>query len=263
VNREEYRTFTLELMRGLASRDDVLGLVAVGSMAERDYLPDQWSDHDFWLIVEPGVQDRYRDHQDWLPSAEGIAWAFRETAHGVKALYRNGHLLEYAVFDEEEMNLAKTNRYRVLLDRAGIESRMIQIERETRAWAVDTCDAFHLGQFLTNLLVGVGRYQRGEVLSAHQFVKAKAVQHLLVLLSRHVPSKRQATADNIDPARRFELVYPKLGQELGALLLCEVPEAAKGLLTLFEKEVGREAIDVPEEVFNVLLAQLEVLADPM
>jgi hypothetical protein len=26
----------------------VLGLVAVGSMAARDYEPDEWSDHDFF-----------------------------------------------------------------------------------------------------------------------------------------------------------------------------------------------------------------------
>ena len=252
MDRESYQAFTRKLTANLANRTDVLGLVAVGSMAERDYMPDEWSDHDFYVIVQSGRQDSYRDNYDWLPSAEEIVWAFRETVHGVKVLYRSGHLLEYAIFDENELNLAKTNRYRVLLNRADIEERMSQIEQKTKAWAAETSDAFHAGQFLTNLLVGLGRYRRGEVLNAHQFVKAKAVRHLVFLLNRHVPSQQHALADNIDPTRRFELVYPKLGQELRELMLCEIPVAIQRMLTIFEREVTIAKAGVPQEALAVI-----------
>jgi hypothetical protein len=242
----------------LERHSDVIGLVAVGSMAEQDYPPDEWSDHDFYVIVRPGVQERYRDHYDWLPDAQAIVWAFRETAHGVKVLYRSGHLLEYAVFDTDELKLAKANRYRVLVDRGGIEARMSQIEHETASWASETSDAFHAGQFLTNLLVGVGRYRRGEVASAHLFVKAQALRHLLRLLVRHVASEQHGLADNIDPTRRFERVYPVLGQALRAAMLCEVPEAAGRMLALFETEVDAGRLGVPASAVSTIKEQLGV-----
>lgn len=257
MDREAYRAFTKELMASLRRRADVLGLVTVGSMAEQGTVPDEWSDHDFYVIVETGRQDRYRDRTDWLPSSEEIVWAFRETAHGVKVLYRSGHLLEYAIFDEEELNLAKTNRYWVLLDRAEIEERMAQISCETESWAEEASDTYHAGQFLTNLLVGMGRYRRGEVASAHQFVKARAVLHLVRLLTRHVPSERQVLTDNIDPTRRFEVVYPALGAELGETMLCDIPEASGRMVSIFQREVSVEQIGVPREALAVLVEQLE------
>jgi hypothetical protein len=256
VDRHSYRAFTRELTARLQGRAEVLGLVAVGSMAEQDTAPDAWSDHDFYVIVRSGMQDLYRDRTEGLPEPEEIAWAFRETEHGVKVLYRSGHLLEYAVFDEEELNLAKTNRYRVLLEREGIEERMAQIAGETRAWAAASSDLYHAGQFLTNLLVGIGRYRRGEAASAHQFVKAQASQHLVLLLARHVASEQHKLADNIDPTRRFEVVYPLLGEELKAAMLCEIPEAARRMLALFRREIPIEEIRVPGDVLTLVAEQL-------
>jgi lincosamide nucleotidyltransferase len=256
VDLDSYRAFTRKLTAGLERRAEVLGLIAVGSMAEQDYAPDEWSDHDFYVIVQPGVQERYRDRTDWLPNSEEIVWAFRETEHGVKVLYGSGHLLEYAVFDEEELDLAKTNRYRVLIDRGGIEERMAQIAQETRAWAEASSDLFHAGQFLTNLLVGMGRYRRGEGASAHQFVKARASQHLVRLLARHVPSERHGLVDNIDPTRRFEVVYPALGEELREAMLCETPEAAGRMLAMFSRELPAARIGVPEDVLALVAEQV-------
>lgn len=124
------------------------------------------------------------------------------------------------------------------------------------AWAAGGSSAFHGGQFLTNLLVGMGRYRRGEVLSAHRFVNGEAVQHLSTLLSRHVVSNTGALADNIDPTRRFELVYPDLGRELAWLLLQDIPAAAEGLLSIFVREVGAEKIGVPLDAVRVVQAQI-------
>ena len=70
-----------------------------------------------------------------MPDAGDLVLSYRETAHGLKALYRSGHLLEFAVFDPEELRLAKVNRYRVLFDRGGIADAMASLRQETVAWA--------------------------------------------------------------------------------------------------------------------------------
>lgn len=110
---EAYSAFTEKLKESLSNDDRVLGLIAVGSMARVDYEPDQWSDHDFFVITRPGQQEFFRSNYSWLPPHRKIVFTFRETAHGVKVLYEDGHLLEFAVFDLEELYLARVNRVRV------------------------------------------------------------------------------------------------------------------------------------------------------
>ena len=101
MNLSEYNQFTEELRLKLAGDDRVLALIALGSMAQQDYQPDEWSDHDFFVITIQGVQEDMRQDLSWLPRAEELVFHFRETEHGVKALYRGGHLLEFAIFNED------------------------------------------------------------------------------------------------------------------------------------------------------------------
>jgi hypothetical protein len=240
MDREAYMAFTERLRERLAADERVVGLVALGSMAAVDYAPDEWSDHDFFVVVREGEQPAMRRDLEWLPDAERIVLSFAETEHGVKVVYDDGHLLEFAVFDDRELSLAKVNRYRVLVDRGSVERRM----REVRAATVGASaggardDRWLVGQFLTNLLVGVGRFRRGERLSGRLFVASHAVGHLLVLLARHVAADGSGLLDDLDPWRRFDVVHGKLGRELDAILREEAPVAAGRLLDLAERELG-------------------------
>jgi predicted nucleotidyltransferase len=254
---EAYQKFTQQLIHNLNKEESVLGLVAVGSMARQDHQPDEWSDHDFWVITHPGAQERFRREYDWLPRRGEITWAFQETEHGVKVIYQDGHLLEFAVFDTEELKIARINRYRVLLDRAQINAQMAEVAAQTEAQAVSGSDTFHAGQFLTNLLVGIGRYWRGEKLSAHKFVKINAIHHLVTLLNRHAESAQHTLADNIDPTRRFESTHPHLGTELEMILLKPIPEAAQGLLALMQHELPVVLAEIPSEVVPIIGHQIQ------
>src|SRR5512144_21285 len=133
----EYRAFTERLTERLAGEGEVLGLVALGSMSGEGAPPDEWSDHDFFVVVRPASQERFRSRLDWLPEPGEVALSFRETAHGLKVIIRSGHLLEFAIFDPEELRLARVNRYRVLLDRERIGERMAQLRAETGRQARD------------------------------------------------------------------------------------------------------------------------------
>ncbi|HEY6961108.1 MAG TPA: hypothetical protein VI408_04380 [Gaiellaceae bacterium] len=207
-----YRAFTDELRERAAADDRVVGLVAVGSMAQQDYRSDRWSDHDFLLIARDGAQEELRRDLSWLPRAGEIALSFRETAHGLKVLYRDGHLLEFAVFDLEELGVASIDRYRVLLDRGGVESRV----REVRARpSHEPTDEYLFGQLVTNAQVAIGRTARGEVLSGAFFLTS-AKRHLCALVARHVRSENRNLLDPFDPLRRFERAYPELGAEIAA-----------------------------------------------
>jgi hypothetical protein len=259
---EEYQNFTNALYQNLERDQRVIGLVAVGSMAQQDYQPDRWSDHDFFVVVAPGEKESFRSNLNWLPQASEIVLSYRETLHGLKVVYRSGNLLEFAVFDNQEMYLAKVNRYRVLLDRANIEQQVAQIKAASTqpplAEAEETKIVYNeFGEFLTNLLVGVGRHNRGEKLSGRQFVKAYALRHLLVLLEKYLPASQKALLDNLDPFRRFEKVYPGLGEEINNLLESETPAAARGLLSVAERELAGFLPSYPQEAVQVIFKALD------
>lgn len=223
-------------------------------MAQVDYGPDEWSDHDFFVIVESGAQEEFRRDFFWLPSPADIIFSFRETEHGVKVVYKNGHLLEFAVFDERELALARVNRFRVLFDRRNASRKMAEIREKTEEsmrYSNDS-DAYLFGQFITNILVGVGRYKRGERLSAHKFVKNSALHNLIILLSKHIDSENRHLSDNIDNLRRFEKVYPGIGAGINAMLLLDIPECARKMIELAHETLSSRIPGYPENIKDIV-----------
>lgn len=254
MDPEEYERFGRDLENRLAADPRVLGLVAVGSMARRGTSPDRWSDHDFFVVVEPGTQESFRSNLDWVPRHDEIVLSFRETAHGVKAIFRDGHLIEFAVFDPDELALARINRYRALFDRERLGERLERVARETTRGAVLASDDWLVGQFLTSLLVGVGRYRRGERLSGRQLVHSSAVAHLVTLLTRIAVPRDRAELDSLDPLRRFETAFPDLGRRLGAAMRLATPGAARALLDIAVEELpGR----IPQNAVAAIRPRLE------
>lgn len=202
-------------------------------MADRDYGPDDWSDHDFFLISQPGRQERLRDDLTWLPAHERITFSFRETEHGLKVFYDDGHMLEFAVFDLDEIGLAGVNRYRVLLDRGGVEEACARRRDARRPQHGDD----HLfGMIVSAALVAVGRARRGEVLSA-AFLVTWGLTYLTRLLARVLPAENASILDDLDSLRRFERAYPALGEELAAAVRLAPPQAGLRLLDVLEREV--------------------------
>jgi lincosamide nucleotidyltransferase B/F len=254
VDPASYQRFTETLTNGLSQYGDVLALVALGSMAARDHLPDRFSDHDFFVIVRPGTQSWYRENRQWLPEHHRIAFAYQETAHGVKVLYDDRHLLELAVFDPDELHQARINRYRVLFDRANLTATLEQLAaREPPAPAVDI--PYHSGQLLTHLLVGLWRYQRGERLSAFRFLRELALQDLVQLTRALATADRPGLSDNLDPTRRFERIYPAVGDRLATALEQPILDGTAHLLDCFE-HLTSSRTDVPHQVVAMVREEL-------
>lgn len=257
MDLDSYRSFTQRLRTRLESDARVLGLVAVGSMAERGRTPDAWSDHDFFVITVAGVQESFRQDLSWLPDSERIVLKVRETAHGLKVLQDDGHLLEFAIFDEAELHLARVNDYRVLLDRAHLEAglRHLQTKSTSEAASFDVERSFAL--FLSALLVGAGRTARGEVLSGSAFIKQHALGHLLPVLAHCLPRGSERQLDNLDPFRRFEREFPEQGRTLHQLLLREPGLCARQLLSFAEEQLAHRMERYPARAVQILRNKLE------
>lgn len=252
-----YQAFTDRLLARLGVEEDLLGLVALGSMSGVPPGADTFSDHDFFVVVRDGAQERFREDPSWLPDPLRIVLHFRETAHGVKALWRDGHLAEFAVFSPDELTVARVNRYRVLLDRADVAARMARVRAESveqaRRGAPE--ERWSAGQLLTSLVVGVGRWARGERLSGQQLVRAAGLVHLVSLLRATLPPERLAPLDDLDPLRRLERALPREAAALESALRLPAPAAARALVAILHR--SRPTL-LPDGVAEALEAVLSV-----
>ena len=237
--------FVASLLQRITADPAVVGLVLVGSSADVARR-DAWSDHDFLMIVESGRQESYRTDLSWLPNAEDIGLWFRETAHGLKVLYRSGLLLEFAVFDRDEFAACAVNHFAVALDRGGITELAEQVHgRTVSTTPIDRLQQFRF--FLSLVYVGVGRARRGEVLSGGVFVRTYAAERLLRLLTDTLVTTDRAPLDVLDPWRRFEQVWPEVGAAVAAALALPVEAAAQALLEVAEAHLPAGWPDYPAD----------------
>jgi len=229
VDAERFDAFTRHLVDFAEGNDAIAGLVAVGSMAAIDRQPDEWSDHDLWLIAAD--PEPFRRDQSWLPEPERIVLAYAETEHGANVIYDDGHLIEYAVFTPEEMGSIYANTHRVLVDKTDVTQRMASVVERTEGRPAPD-DATVFGRFIGQLVIGLSRHGRGEILSAQSMVGKWAVENLLTLLARHVEPEVGLDLDNLDPRRRFDPAYPTLSAQIGEAACSPTPQAARNLLAI-------------------------------
>jgi hypothetical protein len=239
TNNSEFLAFNEALTLSAQKIEDVLGLVLVGSTAET-FRADQWSDHDFFLVVKSGQGERYRKDLSWLPERKGIAFSLRETDHGLKVVYSNGRILEFAVFEDSELELASVNSWTVPVDKTNITDRVKEIQIRTKPRFFTLEEEWAL--FLSTILIAIGRARRGELLIAGQGIRTRAMSHALGLLqvAREPQLATEDYEDNLDRFRRVEVQYPEEAKLLNEISEMPVEVGAKALLNFV---IGLELFD--------------------
>lgn len=232
----DFDRFLTDLTAWAEADDRVIGLVLLGSTAERSRA-DEWSDHDFFVVTCPGRQEELRQELTWLPDSDSVAGAARETAHGLKVLYRDGHVLEFAVFDLEELRACGVNHW-------ALAYGDVEVAQATKA-AVKRPDPVDLDRewtlFMSLLVIGVGRARRGETLAAGQVIRSYATGCLLRMLTA---SAADPSLDFFDPTRRLEHVLPDEAAAVAAALALAPEEAARGLTDVALAAARRYGWDV-------------------
>lgn len=223
----DFLRYQERLVDSVSQRSDVLGLMFAGSSANLARA-DKYSDHDFYLIVEDEVAEKYRQELDWLPDSEKILLRPRETKHGLKVMYEDGRLLEFAVFADSELDsqIAPPDRA-VAFDRGGITDRIEAIGvKETGAFKLED----ELALLLTLIHIGLGRARRGEIIAANQHIKSYAVNHLVGIIRNSTGDN--SNADSLNRYRRFELDRPLEAAAIATALDLPAEQAAAELIEI-------------------------------
>lgn len=204
----------------------------MGSTADRTRV-DEWSDHDFAVVCEPGNEEELRGDLSWLPDFGQLMLAAREQHDGFKALYRDGSVVEFAVTSVAGLAHFHANAWAVAYGDEHLTETMHAVAGRVKPLE-SVNPTLDMTVFLVSLLIGVGRARRGEGLGASGSVRGLALDHLLVLLRTLVMGEDTGRLDNLDQRRRFEFVYPTLGLQIDRALEQSVEECAKDLLVIAE-----------------------------
>lgn len=253
MNRKDVLLQRLEeIGRSVEGSGHGLAVIGLGSVGLERHRVDDYSDLDFFVIVEDGYKARVLDDLDWLRVAAPIGYSFRNTVDGHKVLFADGVFCEFAVFEAAELPRIPFAPGRMVWKRPQVpETLAVPVhlphppEGRTEAWL--------LGEALTNLYVGLGRFRRGEKLAAARLVQTFAVDRVIELhelqMGRTGPDR-----DPFASERRLERRHP----EWAALLPTFVPgyeltpAAARAIL---------EYLSARYEVNALMAAEIRALAE--
>lgn len=225
------------------SSPDVVGLVGFGSTAAHGRA-DQWSDHDFAWLTQPGRADHYREDLSWLPDADAIALSVVEHHGGVKVIFTNGHRLEFGIADVDSFATWAGAPADVIVGDEAVRGATHAVVANRPEGDVDASREVRL--MLTQIHSGVGRSRRGELLSASGLVRYEAVNHFARAVAARLAAEHDQL-DPLDPRRRFDSAYPELGARLERIVASAVETAARELIDLAEEQFAPGWADFPSE----------------
>lgn len=194
--------------QALAASGHGLALIGLGSVGlERERL-DQWSDLDFFAIVEPGTKPLFMHDLSWLAAIQPISYAFQNTVDGYKLLYSDEIFCEFAIFEPAELPTIPFAPGQIIWKAPHVDAS-IALPKLAMPAANHHQPEWLLGEALTCLYIGLCRYQRGEWLSAQRFIQHFAVDRVLELLN-YLPAFSFPTGDAFANERRIEQRLPEL-----------------------------------------------------
>lgn len=224
-----------EIGQSLAQSGHALALLGLGSAgAELDRM-DEYSDLDFFAIVEPGYKRHYIENLEWLSNIAPLEYYFLNTNDGYKLLFTDGIFCEFAVFEPDELSELPFASERVIWKRPNVPEA-IHRPTKTVTQPAQRTQEFLIGEAITNLYVGLGRDKRGERLSATRFIQGYAVDRLLELAD-HIEPEVNVSRDPFAGERRFEKRHPAVAREMSAWLQGyeRNQESALAILSFLEK----------------------------
>lgn len=199
----------------IADSGNGLALLALGSVGKELARIDQYSDLDFFVIVKPGCKKLFMDNLTWLSSIAEIAFYFQNTVDGFKLLFADGIFCEFAIFEVAELSnipfaegriIWKDNNFDEAICQPSIK---ISPHKQPKEWII--------GEILTNLYIGLGRYHRGEKISAFRLIQVYAIDRILEL-AEYIESEESIAVDIFARERRFEQRYPNIAKKLNSFM---------------------------------------------
>jgi lincosamide nucleotidyltransferase B/F len=242
MNHEQLLLERLDAIgRSVAESGHGLALIGLGSVGLEQERLDAHSDLDFFVIVEDGHKAAYLNDLVWLERIAPVAYRFQNTEDGFKLLFVDDVFCEFAVFELPELNGIPFAAGRIVWKRAHVDDAIATPSLNIPERSSHNLE-WELGEALTNLYIGLKRFNRGEKLSGSRFVQQYALDRVLGLAERIEP-EQPAFRDAFNIERRFEQRFPRTAQHLQDFVQGyeRTPESALAILEFLEKHFAVNA----------------------
>ncbi len=252
MQRAEFDRFIERLRSHVETDERIVGLVLLGSAAVPSRI-DEWSDHDFWIVTRPGSADAVRSDTSWLPDAHRVVVTTADGDHGRSVIYDDGHLVEYAVFEPDQVRLGQANDYLVLHDEIDLTRTMAEIAGRPR---IPPRPDRLFGEVLNQITIGVTRWARGERLSANHLIRGWAARTLVEMLAATLDADSTRRLDDLDPTRRFEDAAPELAAEIDRALESPLLDCAEALVGIAARGVEADPLGIDAVTRTITRARI-------
>ncbi|MBU1093471.1 MAG: hypothetical protein KKH01_03320 [Firmicutes bacterium] len=201
----------------LSKKEHTLALMALGSVGTEQERVDEFSDLDFFVIVEDEFKAFYLNDLAWMSEVCPLAYQFKNTVDGYKVLFEDGIYGEFAVFGSSDMATVTQPNGRLVW-----KSDQYQYDDLTKMKGnipkIKTYDPdFAINEALTNIYVGLLRALRGEKLSGYLYLESYALNRILSIV--HLYEKEVPIFEDVfGVERRFEKHYPEFAKKLPKML---------------------------------------------
>ena len=200
--------------QALAQSGKGLALLGLGSAGSETARMDDYSDLDFFAVVQAGYKGEFLNDLQWLGAIQPIAYAFQNTVDGYKLLFDDGIFCEFAIFEAHELaNIPFASARTVWRDPSFDDSDALA--RQATSTPPATTE-WLLGEALTCLYVGLGRYRRGEKLTAMRFIQDYALDKVVKLVEQ-LETAQPTFVDGFAVERRLEQRFPQFASQLPAM----------------------------------------------
>ncbi len=227
-----------EIGESLNNSDKAKALIGLGSVGIELSRMDDYSDLDFFAIMENGFKREFIDNLSWLENIKHVAYKFLNSPDGYKLMFDDGVFCEFAVFEEWELQDIPYAEGRIVWCKENFNRELRKPSRPMPQRSNSSLE-FLVGELVTNIYVGLCRYFRGEKLSGQRFIEGYAVDRFVELTEKY-QTAQVCFWDSYQKERRFEFRYPEESRILDDIIqgYGRVPHSARKLLDYIDSKYG-------------------------
>lgn len=223
-----------EITRSAIRTGHARAVLALGSIGlEMDRI-DEYSDLDVWVIAEDGYKEGFIKNLDWIRATSPVVFQFKHSPGGYGLTFEDGIFAEVDTFEAADMASLNFPEARIVWKAEDVPDSIRLPQHAPKP--SESSPGEWLGEALGNLYVGLGRYHRGEKLTAMRFIQVYAVDQLLKMAPL-IETEQPVWRDIFGNERRFEWRFPDIAQELPDFLQGyeRTPESAQSILEFFDR----------------------------
>ncbi|PJG83530.1 hypothetical protein [Caviibacterium pharyngocola] len=194
-----------KIAKSLENNEGTLALLALGSCGLHNERLDQYSDLDFFVIVQDGYKNRYIDNLFWLENINNISFSYKNTVDGHRVLFQDEIFCEFAIFEKRELAKIPYDHGRLVWSRDEFDKNLcvpIRLPNDN-----DYEESWLINEIMTCLYLGLSREKRGEVLSAFFLIQQRAINRIIDLWNS-AGEENPVFTDKFNNTRRFEQIHP-------------------------------------------------------